>query len=105
MPLHTTLLRPRVQQLVCQYFMFTIIKACGVELNGICFTSIISVANIVLQIQEKPVAIDHDAIMPLACIMMNWCIYAYYHLRCKYENVRDSYLVYEKVNAVRESLQ
>ncbi len=85
-PLHSKLLRPRVHDFFRKLLECKLMKVCRVQLN--IFELISAFCTVALGLQTSS-----DQVLPFAaCIMMNWCIYAYWSLRCKYENVRDSAL-------------
>jgi hypothetical protein len=82
-PLHSILIRPKVQAFVKQLIDFKLIYVCGLGVNVLLLSSIY--AGLQLFITRR----QYSEPLPWAVVGMHWCICAYYKLRCKYENMRD----------------
>ena len=94
-PLHSYLLRPKVQSIVKLILDFKVIRVCGVTFDFLTLHSIYCIYQILFYHPREPLFWSN--------IMLYYCIHSYYKLRCKYENIRDLHLKCEnKSNSTLE---
>jgi hypothetical protein len=82
-PLHSKLIRPKVQEIVKFVLEMPYLRVCGVDVHLFLLCFAYCVLQCLLHQQNN--------IDPLiwSNLMIFWCIVSYYKLRCKYEYARN----------------